>query len=162
MKKILFGFALFFILGAFIACDNPSASDDLGINNPGGPLPGLTDQNPIPFRALYVHTQLAQQYVQGIWVSGIEYPIVTIISSRAELEQYCDDYQGLYDFSGYQHSPTGFMDAIENYSDAFFADNFLVFVLIGEGSGSIRHRVEGIGDFGDISITRLVPEIGTM
>jgi hypothetical protein len=50
---------------------------------------------------------------------------------------------------------------IGNYTDAFFASNFLVLVLLEEISGSYRHRVERIEESGDIIITRLVPGIGT-
>ena len=148
MKKIIFGLALFIFLGAFIACDNSNSSGDLGITptNPGR----------FAFNAQYVHTQ----YVQGTWTSGIDYPRLTVISSRAALDQYFNDYEGLYDFSRYQYSPTGFMDAIENYSEAFFGDNFLVLVLLEETSGSNRHRVENITDNGNITITRRIPEIG--
>jgi hypothetical protein len=53
------------------------------------------------------------------------------------------------------------LNAIEKYSDDFFAGNYLVIVLLGEGSGSIRHKVERVDTNGDIVITRQLPEIGT-
>ena len=151
MKKILFGLVLLAIFGSFTACEDPGDSGSLEI---------LTPVNPsrISFKYQTVHTQ---QYVGGTWTSNIEYPTVTIIFSRAELEQYYNDYEDLYDFSRHQHSQTGFIDAIERYSDAFFANSFLVLVLLEETSGSNRHRVERIDDNGDIRITCLVPELGT-
>ena len=157
MKKILFGLALLTMLGAITACDDSGGSGDLGFSPP-------PPANPVRmvFNAQYVHTQYVQGIsIPGTWTSNIEYPTVSIISSRAELEQYCADYEDQYDFSRYQYSPTGFMDAIRIYSDAYFADSFLVLVLLEETSGSNRHRVERVEGNGDIAITRLLPEIGT-
>ena len=154
MKKIVLGLAFLVILGVFAACENPSGSSDKitdGIITPVNP-------GSIAFSYQIVHTQ---QYIQGTWIGSFNYPVVTIISSRAELKQYCNDYEDMYDFSRHQYSPTGFTDAIGRYSDAFFADNFLVLVLLEETSGSNRHRLERIEENGNIVITRLVPEIGT-
>ena len=148
MKKIFFGIVLMTILGVFAACENPGASDDLEILAPANP-------GRISFMYQTIHTQ---QYVQGTWTSVIEYPVVTVISSGLELEQYHDDYEDLYDFSRYMYSTNGFMDAIERYTDTFFANSFLVFVLLEETSGFIRHRVERIEENGDIVITRLTSD----
>ena len=151
MKKFVLVLSLFIFMGVFTACDDPGSNGDLDILTPANP-------GRINFMYQTVHTQ---QYVGGTWTSNIEYPAITVISSRAELEQYHNDYEGLYDFSRYEHSNNGFMDAIERYSDAFFADSFLVLVLIEETSGSSRHRVESVEDGGDIVITRLLPEMVT-
>ena len=43
----------------------------------------------------------------------------------------------------------------------FFNDNVLVVVELKEPSGSIRHEVNSIDKKGNITITRLLPEIGT-
>ena len=92
---------------------------------------------------------------------GAQYPMVSIISTKSELEQYYETYvSSKYD--SYPNVYTGdFLDATKNYSDDFFRDNFLVIVLLEEGSGSIRHKVERIDKNGDIIITRLLPEVGT-
>lgn len=52
-----------------------------------------------------------------------EYPTTELITSRAELEQYC----------------TG----LEEYDDSYFTDNNLLLITLEEPSGSIRHRVVG-------------------
>ena len=148
MKKIFFGLVLLSIFGSFTACEDPGGSGDLDILIP-------TNPGRISFMYQTVHTQ---QYVGGTWTSNVEYPRLTIISSRAELEQYQDDYENLYDFSRHEYSNNGFMDATEGYSDAFFADSFLVFVLLEETSSFIRHRVERVEDNGDIEIIRLVSD----
>ena len=148
MKRLLTGLVFLAILGSFTACENPGGSEDLEILTP-------TNPGSISFMYQTVHTQ---QYVLGTWTSNIEYPVVTIISSGLELEQYHNDYEDKYDFLRHQHSTNGFMDAIERYSDAFFADSFLVLVLLEETSGFIRHRVERIDENGDIVITRLVSD----
>ena len=148
MKKILFGLALLAILGTFVACDD--SGDHLG-------APG--EQGRLSFSSQTVHTQ---QYVQGTWTSNIEYPLVTVISSGAELEQYYNAYRDILDFSRHPYSPNGFADAIGKYTNAFFANSFLVLVLLEETSGSNRHRVEWVEENGKIVITRLIPEIGDM
>jgi len=98
------------------------------------------------------------------YVDGKNYPIVTVISSRDELERYYENNKNTYDFSanfgGYSDA-ISFIDAMKNYTDAFFTNRSLVLVLLEEGSGSIRHRVDDVGENGDIVISRLLPEIGT-
>ena len=89
------------------------------------------------------------------YIAGVKYPIVTVMSSRDDLERYYDTYKDKYDLS------SGFKDAMTNYSGDFFANAFLVVVLMEEGSGSIRHKVESIDEAGNIIITRLVPDMGT-
>ncbi|MCL2817035.1 MAG: hypothetical protein FWD39_01435 [Clostridiales bacterium] len=85
------------------------------------------------------------QYVRTDgWRAGAAYPAVTVVSSVAGLEEYA-----------------GFIDADGKYTDEFFLDNFLVIVLLEEGSGSTRHRVESVGADGRIVISRLLPEAGT-
>ena len=154
MKKILFVFAILAFFGTLTGCENLAGSEDLDLN-PVNPPP--QSQSPVAFSAKYVHTQQSEQYVPGTWTDNIEYPAVTVISTRPELQQYSDDYSGMYDFDRHTHSPTGFLDAIENYKEAFFQDSFLVLVLLQETSGSYRHRVDGISESGEISITRLMP-----
>jgi len=93
------------------------------------------------FPALYIRTN---------WFDDErKFPITTIISSLKELEQYCELYQG--------YGSTKLQDAISAYSDDFFASNFLVIVMLQEGSGSIRHKVEKMKTNSDIAIYRLLP-----
>ena len=95
------------------------------------------------------------------YVDGVNYPIITVISSESDLEQYCRDFENRYDLSsrpGYQPGRgVGFMDVIEDYTDAFFSGKYVVFVLLEETSGSIRHEVESIAENGDIVIRRFMP-----
>ena len=105
--------------------------------------------NPIPddYQVRYIRT--------NGYVADVKYPILTVMSSRDDLERYYDSYNKKYDLS------SGFKDAMTNYSGDFFANAFLVVVLLEEGSGSIRHKVKSIDEAGNIIITRLVPDVGT-
>lgn len=52
----------------------------------------------------------------------------------------------------------------KTYSESFFEDNFILFILITEGSGSISHEVFSVdekSDSIDIVIKRNAPEYGT-
>ncbi|MCL2164713.1 MAG: hypothetical protein FWH55_10075 [Oscillospiraceae bacterium] len=105
------------------------------------------------------------------YIDGAKYPVINVINSRYELEQYYNQYKDTYDFASqrsglpdfkeYVNASIGFADAMEGYPDEFFRDNYLVIVMLEEGSGSIRHKVERIDENGNIFTTRLVPEIGT-
>ena len=87
----------------------------------------------------------------------IQNPVVSVISAKSKLEQYFETHvKCIY------NSYTGlFLEATKIYSDNFFAKNYLVIVLLEEGSGSIRHKVEKIDNNGDITISRLIPQVGT-
>jgi len=82
-------------------------------------------------------------------------PAHTVIHSLNELNQYTASINnGSFWDDVYKN-------AIEKYSGSFFANNFLVIILLEEISGSNRHKVERIDINGDIIIKRLIPEIGT-
>jgi hypothetical protein len=52
----------------------------------------------------------------------------------------------------------------EKYNDAFFTECFLIFIIIYEGSGSVRHKVTSLTKEDGIllvSIEKKLPEIGT-
>jgi len=87
----------------------------------------------------------------------IQQPIISVISARSELDQYYETHVKCI----YGSDDGQFKEATKIYSDDFFANNFLVIVLLEEGSGSIRHKVERIDRNGDIVINRLIPEYGT-
>ena len=109
----------------------------------------------IDFKAQYIRT--------NGFHSGVAYPVIAVISSAAELEEYAARYWGKDGLP--QPVPSGkaagFLDPAGKYTDEFFLDSFLVIVLLEETSGSIRHRVESVGANGEIVIRRLLPEIGT-
>jgi len=151
MKKIIICLVFSIALGALTACESTNNSGGLGIP---------TSPNHIIFKAQNVRSE---GYVRAYapYIEGVEYPIITIISSRAELKLYCDIYERGYNLAAPPPEPTGLFDVIGDYPDDYFKGNFLVLVLLEETSGSIRHRVERIEGNGNIIITRLVPEIGT-
>lgn len=98
---------------------------------------------------------------------GAEYPKVTLVDSAEELNRYFEDNRDLYDFSHketvYSDTTIGFVDAIERYDEAWFADHQLIVVLLEEGSGSVRHWVEAVkgGADPEVSVSRMVPEVVT-
>ena len=98
-------------------------------------------------------------------VERLKNPIITVISSTNELEQYYEKNKDFYNLSTppdiVSDSTIVFADAIKIYSNEFFENNYLAIVLLEEGSGSIRHKVERIDDNGDIIIDRLLPELRT-
>ena len=141
--KILSGLTLLFIMGAFIACENPSSSFP--------PFhPPNSGINRISFQ---------QQYIRSSFVGSISLPRLTVISSKNEL----NNYEALFNFElsqGQLYTPIAFSEAIKDYSEDFFVNNFLVILLYGESSGSNRPQVRGVYDNGDIVINRLKPEVG--
>ena len=100
---------------------------------------------------------LEVQYIRTGYDGDINYPVVTVVADKKELKQYLETS------SAYACEPgiSEFSTEFKNYPDDFFANNFLVIVLLAEGSGSIKHKVESINEKGDILISRLVPEMGT-
>ena len=120
---------------------------------------------PVAYKAQYVRTD-------G-YISGAQYPQVHIIQSAQALDDYSDEWYHNWLGAFFPDSPetartditAGLMDACAGYDDAFFEENYLLFVLLEEGSGSIRHEVLGVTQAQDgtlsVSIDRLVPEVGT-
>ncbi|MCL2025231.1 MAG: hypothetical protein FWG92_00290 [Leptospirales bacterium] len=154
MKKIIVQYmTLLFVVTASVVCNTVTHSND---SRDLTPKTGLLNDNQIAFNAKYIRTTYA---------GGAISPFIAVISSKNELEIYCENYKGLYNLSArsnvYSDSMIGFADAVKNYSDEYFTDNFLVIILIQEGSGSIRHKVERIDENGNIIVNRLMPEIGT-
>jgi len=95
------------------------------------------------------------QYIRiGSGLGSIN-PVLTVISSVNELEQY---YRIFNDGS---FREAEYINAISKYSENYFTNNFLVIILLEEPSGSNRHIVKRIDSNSDIVINRLIPEIGT-
>jgi len=102
------------------------------------------------------------------YVDGASYPMITVINSAQELNEYYAINRDTYDLDKkekvYSDTTIGFLDAVDKYDDAYFKDNILVLVLLEEGSGSIRHKVSDVkrnDNNIEIGIKRIVPEIGT-
>lgn len=100
---------------------------------------------------------------------GVDYPIVTVIHSTAELNNYYEKNKNFYDLGRkdtvYSDTTIGFSNACDKYDDAYFEENTLVLVLLEEGSGSVRHSVTNVTKADDgtlvIAIERIMPEVGT-
>ncbi len=112
------------------------------------------------FSAQYVRTDGGAE--------GVEYPLVTVISSVDELNAYYESHRDEYDLAHrdtvYDDSTIGFIDAMADYDDAYFEDKLLLLALLEEGSGSNRHEVSGVtvyADHSEIAISRILPELGT-
>jgi len=159
-KKVIVALLLV-VMAAFSACGNPSTPDGSGTSVPTTNHPDdvpavsqTSNGREIDFKAQYIRT--------NGYVPDAVYPIITVISSREELEQYYEDYKDIYDLSAhptvYIDTTIGFLDAIEKYPDKFFAKQFLLLILLEEGSGSIRHKLKRVEENGTIVIDRLRPE----
>jgi len=89
-------------------------------------------------------------------------PVITIINNKNTLDQYYEKYRrSIFDGLGNKLPDQNFLDAIENYNDNYFSNNYLVIVGLIEPSGSIRHEVKSVNAGGDILINRLQPGMGT-
>ena len=127
----------------------------------------------LPFNATSVDPQSWLYQTQYIRTDGgnesSQYPSYVIIHSRDELEQYYDNNKEIYDLEQHEQvyldTTIGYLDAIEQYDDAFFTDRDLIILVLEEGSGSIRHEVNGIRPYYDntwqLTVRRITPEVCT-
>ncbi len=89
------------------------------------------------------------QYVRADYHDDTNYPVITAIRSQSELNEY------------FENNAT---DGNGKYDGEFFENKALVAVLLSEGSGSTRHKVNGVTKSEDglaIEIECIVPEVGT-
>lgn len=171
MKKllaILLAWAL--LLGAggcgLKAADQPTAAgqvpaqtDGISVQQPAEPQP---PEVPVAYKAQYVRTN-------GGYTENVDFPSVRIIKSTQELQSYYDTWRDVFCLErwepDYADTSFGFQAACDGYDEAFFEKNYLLFVLLQEGSGSISHEVRGVAQAQDgtlgISIDRIVPEVCT-
>jgi hypothetical protein len=78
----------------------------------------------------------------GCCIHGINLPdYPAIITSVAELAQYLSHYDGLVNFG------------MENYTQEFFYENFIISILFSGVSSSTGFRVDGVLENGDIHIS---------
>ena len=115
----------------------------------------------IPFSAQYVRTD-------G-YHDGRQYRVVTRIRSQDALDDYYWLNKSEY-FLERRENPAsdytiGFLDACDRYDESFFDAHYLILVLLEEGSGSVRHEIQGVRPYYDnswlLTGRRIVPEIGT-
>ena len=101
--------------------------------------------------------------------NGVYFPSIRIIDSLQMLQDYYGIFHEVFDLDRkekvYSDTTVGFLDACDQYDEIFFEKNYLIFVILEEGSGSIRHEVRSVEQTKDkkirISIDRKVPELGT-
>ena len=134
-----------------------------GGNLSGEPAVEFSPADPaeLAFEARYIRTDGSGE--------GTVFPGIKLISDRKALENYYavnrDSFYLERREQVYSDSSIGFLDACDRYDERYFETHYLIFVLLEEGSGSVRHQVEAVtaGRDGsvDISITTLVPEVGT-
>jgi len=120
---------------------------------------------------LPVQVRYCAQYIRtnGGYEAPVLYPSVRIIHSLQELKDYYNTWREVFDLERkeqvYADTTIGFLDACDRYDETFFQENYLIFVLLEEGSGSVRHEVCSVTQTADkqiaISIDRKVPEVGT-
>ncbi len=87
------------------------------------------------------------QYIRtNGYLDGAVFPSVKIIRSAEELNSYYEANKETFDLERkdkvYSDTTIGFLDACDKYDAAYFEKGYLVFVLLEEGSGSIRHEVQ--------------------
>lgn len=138
---------------------SPQPGSGLGPFNPPGSGSGTgTEPEGCAFEAQYVRTD-------G-YHAGMQYPRITVIRSRAELDAYYEANKNLYNLERRDGSIAGFLNACDKYDEVYFESQDLILVLLEEGSGSVRHEVTGVrqdpvsGNW-TITIKRRIPEIGT-
>lgn len=121
----------------------------------------IPDESSINYDVQYIRTNGYQE--------GAEYPFVKIIHSVEELNAYYHANKDKYDLERhekvYSDTTIGFLDACDKYDETYFEKQKLIIVLLEEGSGSVRHKVEsvimGTDDICYIAIDTIVPEVGT-
>ncbi len=126
-----------------------------------GDTSGDVKKNFVDFGVQYVRTNGYHE--------DVEYPVVKIIRSVEELNEYYENTKDKYDLGRkenvYADTTIGFLDACDKYDEAYFEEQILVMVLLEEGSGSIRHNVDNVklGTDGKlyVSIRTISPEVGT-
>lgn len=167
MKRIVMIAMVFILLLAGCKDPNPtftdSATQGIATSIPATTEPSIEEPPEIvlPFQAQYIRTDGYHE--------NFQYPGVAVLDSVQDLKDYYNCYYELYDLAPRSdissRDTLAFGNACSKYGEAFFSENFLIFVIMQEPSGSIRHEVtdaykhpsEGIG----IHIRRDVPEIGT-
>ena len=98
-----------------------------------------------------------------------KYPIATAINSANQLRTYHESNKHTYQFNQAHSAQPSMEDEVfgENsqyHREEFYKHKTLLLIALEESSGSIRHKVESVTRANGslkISITRIMPEIGT-
>ena len=93
-------------------------------------------------------TYQAQNIRTNFFEDKRRHPEIYLIRSAQELNEYYESKKDVCDLGSrdevYVDTSIGFVDACEKYTENFFKENYLVFVVLEEGSGSISHKVESV------------------
>lgn len=151
--------------GVFCDSVTESTQDELKTECSVGNATAATDTHTpeaqVPYCAQYVRTDGPHD--------GVVFPCVRIVDSLQELKDYYTKWHDQFHLERRDtvssDSTPGFLDVCDQYDEAFFTENYLLFVLLEEYSGSIRHEVRSVEQTTEgllsISIDRKVPEVGT-
>ena len=111
-------------------------------------------QKPIEYGVQYIRTDGSEE----------AFPKVRILRSAEELNRYYEANRDTY-YLERREETVGFLDACDQYDAAYFEKGYLVFVLLEEGSGSVRHEVSDVRVSSDgelaVYIKTITPEVGT-
>jgi hypothetical protein len=166
MKRlIVLGLALLCVLG-FTACNSVKHEHNKDNSNLSSSDFSSQDPKSYAFAAQYIRTDGYSE--------NRNYPYHVVIDSKEELEDYYEANKELFDLARnevvYSDNTIGFLDACDKYDDSYFENRNLVLIILEEGSGSVRHEITDVSvrsdengaSLGwDISINKIVPEIGT-
>lgn len=177
MKRIVLALLAAMLLIATAACSRNGIRADPELEVTADlAVPEVTADQPVPEEAVVIAEEpeperweeaapepvcydFAARYIRADGdAPDAQYPQVTLIGSRAELEDYYDRYGDFYAFA--PGDTAGFADAIEAYDDAWFETHQLLIAVLDEPSGSIRHEVTTL-TYDRMVIDRTVPELQT-
>jgi len=156
-RAVTLSLILLIIVMTLASCGRPN-TDDPSATNPT-----------VSLNTKYLN--LDAQYTQTFgYHPGRRYPIITVISTKDELERYYEKYKDQYNFaSNTSPAPDGiepwvtieFTDAIKKYTDVFFKDSYLVIVLMEDGLEK-QYRVDSVAENGSIAIRRFNPRLSLL
>lgn len=154
MKKrlcILFAALFLFFAVSCIKKETADVSKSSGIDR-------HTEISEVHYPVQYIHTNRISDYPET------QYPSITVLSSRAELEKYTGENESNYDFSSSWNS-ISFYNAVTKYDTAYFEKNSIIMIVLFSPSGSYTHSVDNIslgeGDEYTVNIIRFTHEADT-
>ena len=172
MKRIMKALLLCLILLCLAACDVASQDNVQHMHIPSETAESTAAMDVESVHPAFKEREMAYrvQYIRTDgYRDGVQYPQVYFVRSVRQLSDYYKANKDIFDLEHRDHvysdTTIGFLDACERYDNGFFEKNYLVFLLLEEGSGSIRHEVQKVEliEENQIAITvgRTVPEVGT-
>ncbi len=135
------------------------------------PADGADKKDSLAFKARYIRTDGYRE--------GADFPQVYLINNTEELQAYYDANKETFQLETSRPADgeaQDFLSLCSGYNDDFFKNQYLLFILVEEGSGSIRHKVSDVyisnqtSSSSDIDtsepkltvcIEPIIPEVGT-